>query len=68
MIATWGWRPFNRPAPSKSLTAYGRTLSVSQWAKRTGIPNRTILDRLQRGWSPERAISEPIRAKKENVT
>jgi hypothetical protein len=68
MIATWGWRPFHRPAPSKPLTAFGRTLPVSAWARKAGIPNRTILDRLQRGWSPERAVSEPIKAKKETTT
>jgi hypothetical protein len=61
MIANWGWRPFHRPAPSKPLTAYGKTLTISQWAKRTGVPNRTILDRLARGWTAERALSEKVK-------
>jgi hypothetical protein len=60
-VISWRFRPFHRPAPSKPLTAFGQTLTISQWSKRTGIPNRTILDRLQRGWSVERALLEKVK-------
>jgi hypothetical protein len=60
-VIGWRFRPSHRPAPSKPLTAFGRTLTISQWSKHAGVPNRTILDRLQRGWSPERAVSEKVK-------
>lgn len=35
----------------------GECLSVSEWAERTGIPYGTLISRLRRGWSAERALS-----------
>lgn len=34
----------------------GVTRSLSEWARATGLKRETIADRLNRGWSPERAI------------
>ena len=44
------------------LTLNGKTLSASQWAEETGIPSRTILLRIDAGWTVQRALIEPIRA------
>lgn len=40
------------------LTAFGETLCVATWARRCGRPASTIHRRLDRGWEPERAVSE----------
>ena len=37
----------------------GRTLSVTEWAKITGLSRATIFTRLFNGWSPDRALSTP---------
>jgi hypothetical protein len=37
----------------------GLNLTVSEWAEKTGISKVTILDRLKRGWTIERALSTP---------
>lgn len=35
------------------------TLSLSEWERYTGISRRTITARLQRGWTPDRAVGTP---------
>jgi len=43
------------------LMAYlGRTQLLSQWAHELGIKQNTIVYRLRRGWSHEKALSEPV--------
>ncbi len=42
-----------------NITHNGETLSVYQWSQKNGIPETTIACRIDRGWSPERAVSEP---------
>lgn len=37
----------------------GLTLTISEWAERTGIHQRTLFNRIGRGWSVERAMTEP---------
>ena len=37
----------------------GKSLSISQWSRETGLPWETINGRLKRGWSIERALTEP---------
>lgn len=39
-----------------NVTSGGRTQTVPEWAKETGISRRTIRNRLQRGWSGEDAV------------
>lgn len=41
------------------VSAHGESLTIATWARRAGIPAPTINRRLSRGWSPERAVSEP---------
>lgn len=42
-----------------NLVAFGKTLSLSEWARQTGVKSPTIKQRLMRGWAVERAVSEP---------
>ena len=41
------------------LTAFGMTLHLSEWARRTGIPRRTISRRVKQGMAHEKALSAP---------
>lgn len=44
-----------------NLTFYGKTMTVSQWARELGIHPTTILQRINRsGWSVEKALTEPV--------
>lgn len=42
---------------AKVYTCNGRTATVREWSEITGIPESTIHARLQRGWTPERAVT-----------
>lgn len=42
----------------------GETLAIHEWFERTGIPTAVISSRLSIGWTPERAVSEPIRKRR----
>jgi hypothetical protein len=48
------------PHTAYRLTLGDRTLTISQWAKETGMSISTIHGRLARGWSPERILEEPL--------
>lgn len=41
------------------ITAFGKTQTLQQWADETGIDYRNISRRIKRGWSVERALTEP---------
>lgn len=43
------------------ITFNGKTQTLSQWADETGIKKFNICGRLRKGWSVERALTEPIR-------
>lgn len=44
------------------VTHEGVTLTLGEWAKRAGIKQQTLSRRLgSMGWSPERALTQPIR-------
>lgn len=49
---------------TRFITINGRTQCLLDWTTETGINYETALNRLQRGWEPERAITEP--ANREN--
>jgi len=38
----------------------GRTLCIRDWERELGFPPKTIYARLARGYSPERALAEPL--------
>ena len=47
------------PMPARLITALGETLTVAEWAKRTGIHAKTITTRIDRlGHTPEQALSK----------
>lgn len=48
---------FDRFANAVTLSHNGRTLSIPEWSKMTGICERTIRARLRRGWSVEEALN-----------
>jgi len=42
---------------NRKVTAHGETLTIAEWARKTGIPHETITARLRRGASDEDALS-----------
>jgi hypothetical protein len=50
----------NNKRTSHKIEWQGETLTVSQWAERLGINQRTLFNRLGRGWPLERAMTAPI--------
>ncbi len=48
----------------RKVTAFGRTIRVVDWADEFGVAANTIRLRLDRGWPAERAITEPVRARR----
>jgi len=44
----------------RSLTHNGETWSVSEWARKTGLKNKTIYMRLNAGWSVKDTLEKPI--------
>lgn len=49
----------NRGGFNVHLTAFGKTLTMSQWRDLSGIHDETIRKRLARGWSSEDVVSKP---------
>ena len=43
------------------ITANGETKNLMAWCRECGISKVTLMDRIKRGWSPERAIATPAR-------
>lgn len=48
------------------FTHGGKTQSLGAWAEEYGIRYKVLLDRIRDGWSIERAISTPVRRRKDN--
>jgi hypothetical protein len=48
------WKTRNR-----RITYNGETLTVPQWAERLGLTRESLRDRLDSGWSIERAVTTP---------
>lgn len=38
---------------AKIYTAHGKSLTMRQWAKELNLPQKTLRNRLDRGWTPE---------------
>lgn len=55
------WIPNERQARNtrrlRLITAHGKTMFASDWSRETGINVRTIIGRLNRGWSHELAVT-----------
>lgn len=46
------------------LEANGESMTQSQWATRLGVADSAIYTRLKRGWSVERAVTQPAQKRK----
>lgn len=47
----------NNKRNNRTLTYKGKTQTVAQWAKETGIKPGTLYSRVERGWSADRALN-----------
>ena len=50
----------NNRSDNCMLTYKGKTQSMMDWVRETGLPKSTIQKRLKRGWSVEKSLSEPV--------
>ncbi len=48
----------NNKEKCRYITAFGKAMTVSEWERETGINQETIRARVDRGWSPERAMTD----------
>jgi hypothetical protein len=55
-------RQANNTSRNHYISAFGERKTLQQWSEYHGIQGPTIRKRLRLGWSPERAVSEPLRA------
>lgn len=53
-------------AKARPLTFRGETLTMSEWARRTGIARRTIRERLRAGWTIKKALMTSVTKKSGN--
>jgi len=45
---------------NRFLTHNGQTMCMADWAVHLGIDQHTLAARLRKGWSPERALTQPV--------
>lgn len=58
----------NRNRSSNVFVEYqGRRMCVSDWAEELQINHSTLVYRLRRGWPVERALTAPVREKRQHV-
>lgn len=50
----------NNASFNHRITLDGVTYTLQEWAYFRGINHRVVRNRLKRGWSPERALTEPV--------
>lgn len=59
------WAPASQQAQNKTnniqIEHDGLRLCITEWSRRLGFSRSTINDRLRRGWTPERALTQPLR-------
>lgn len=58
------WRPRSDQARNRritrTLTFNGQTLSIAEWAEKTGLPFRTLKARIDKyGWDVDKALTTP---------
>lgn len=54
----------NNRRDNRRMTAFGETMTISQWARRFGLKSHIIYQRLNRGWSIEQTLKTPVKAYK----
>jgi hypothetical protein len=52
---------------ARHVTAFGKTQTLTEWSLETRIKLHTILSRLDMGWTPEDAVSKPVRELKRKI-
>jgi hypothetical protein len=50
----------NNKRTNRIVTYLGRSMIIAEWAEEIGVNYRTLNNRINRGWSTERALTEPI--------
>jgi len=50
----------NNRRTSRHLAFNGKTQTVTQWATELNIPRTIFYDRIRRGWSTEKILTEPV--------
>lgn len=55
----------NNKRNNRRLTYNGQTKTIPQWADEVGLSASTIHNRISRGWTTERALTEPIHKEKQ---
>jgi len=50
----------NNCRTNRKITFKGKTLTLAQWSRQTGVRSNTISNRLASGWSVERTLSLPL--------
>lgn len=58
----------NNRRVNRRITIDGITHTISEWAKIAGLPRNTFNERLNDGWDPKRAITEPNTRSKPRIT
>lgn len=54
--------PLGSVTSSSTIIEYdGRQQTLSQWARETGVPETTLSERFKMGWTPEKALTTPVR-------
>lgn len=48
----------NNRRDNRLITAFGRTLTMAEWAEETGLNYNTLWSRLRRGWHPEEMLTK----------
>ena len=51
----------NNKSNNRLLTACGKTQTLAEWVRETGLSSVVIRERINRGWSVERALTTPAR-------
>jgi hypothetical protein len=57
----------NNTRNNVNLTYLGKTQTIAQWAVETCLPYEAIRKRLERNWSVERALTEPLIIRKQLI-
>lgn len=51
----------NNTRTNHYLTYQDKTLTFAEWSRETGLPYHAIKNRIRKGWSVERALTQPVR-------
>lgn len=60
--ATWAEQSRNKRS-NRLITAFGKTQCLADWAIESELRYKTLQSRIRKGWSIERALTEPVKDK-----